>query len=77
MRLSELAQKELVNFNDGQFLGQVGRADLLIDETTGEIKALLLQKRSNLFSFFPEEKFLKIPWASVKKIGRDMVIVEI
>ena len=42
MFLTELAGKMVVNLQDGEVLGDVGDADLLIDETTGEILSILM-----------------------------------
>lgn len=76
MKLSEIARKELVDINEGAFWGPVGRADLHIDETTGEIKALLLIGRTGFLGFGHNEE-VAIPWSSVIKVGKDTVIVDI
>ncbi len=76
MRLSELARKELVDLNEGHFWGPAGKADLLIDESSGAIKSLVLAGRSGFFGFgFSEE--VVIPWSSVVKIGSDSIILTI
>ncbi|RKD27732.1 sporulation protein, YlmC/YmxH family [Caminicella sporogenes DSM 14501] len=77
MRFSELAGKEVVNLSDGCRLGMLSDSDLLIDEKTGKIKALLVPDIKSHFSFFNDKDFIEIPWDCVKKIGSDMIIIEI
>lgn len=76
MRLSELARKELVDLEGGDFWGPAGKADLLVDENSGEIKALLLAGTSGLFGFGYRDE-IAIPWSAVVKIGGDTIIIKI
>lgn len=77
MKFAELGGKEIVNLSDGCRLGMIAESDLLIDEKTGKIKALLVPDMKSHFSLFSEKDFLEIPWDSVKKIGSDMIIIEL
>lgn len=77
MRLRDLAKKELVDFNEGTFLGPVGKADLWIDELTGDIKAMIIEGNNSLIYFGITGKKLVIPWSSIVKVGKDVVIVEV
>ncbi|MGI6097918.1 MAG: YlmC/YmxH family sporulation protein [Dethiobacteria bacterium] len=77
MRLRELAQKELIDFNEGTFLGPVGKADLWVDELTGEVKALIIESGKKFFAVGLPEKEIALPWTSIIKIGKDVVIVEV
>ena len=76
MRLSELARKELCDLEGVDFWGPAGKADLLIDESSGEIKALLLTGKSGLFGFGYRAE-IAIPWSAGVKIGGDTIIIEI
>ena len=76
MRLSELARKEHVDLEGGDFWGPAGKADLLIDRNSGEIKALLLTGKSGLFGFGYQDE-ISIPWSAVVKIGGDTIIMTI
>jgi len=58
-------------------MGILADSDLLIDEKTGKIKALLVPDIRNHFSIFSDNDFVEIPWESVKKIGNDMIIIEL
>ncbi|MGO1367942.1 MAG: YlmC/YmxH family sporulation protein [Senegalia sp. (in: firmicutes)] len=75
--LNELGGKEIVNLNDGGRLGIIADSDILIDETTGNIEALLVPDVRSQFKFFGEKKEITIPWKSIRKIGQDMIIIEL
>lgn len=77
MLLSELGGKEIVNLNDGGRLGMLAESDVIIDENTGKIISLLLPDKRVQFKFFGEREDIEIPWNSIKKVGDDMIIVEL
>lgn len=77
MRLSEIGGKEIVNLCDGSRLGIIAESDLLINEKTGKIESLLIPKSKNLFNLFSNEYLTQIPWTDIKKIGSDMIIIEL
>jgi len=77
MKLSKLGGKEIVNLNDGGRLGILAESDLLIDDRNGKIKALLVPDYKSQFSIFHDKNYLEIPWECVKKIGNDMIIIEL
>lgn len=77
MLLSELGGKEIVNLNDGGRLGMIADSDVIIDINTGKIISLLLPDKRVQFKLFGEKEEIEIPWNSIKKIGDDMIIVEI
>ncbi len=76
MRFSAISGKEIVNLNDGSRLGIIGDSDLLIDEKTGKIMALLIPEERGFFSFLSSSSLMEIPWQAIKKIGSDMIIIE-
>lgn len=76
MRLSELARKELVDINEGNFWGPAGKADLLIDESSGAIKSLVLAGSGGFLGFGYSEDVV-ISWSDVVKIGGDAIIIRI
>lgn len=78
MRLSELGDKEIVNLNNGARLGLLYDADILFDEETGEIISLIApEKRLGLKLLGIETNGMEIPWTAIRKIGFDMIIVEL
>ena len=77
MRISELIGKEIVNVLDGSRLGVVGEPDLFIDIETGEINSIILPNRGNMITFWVDKQQVVIPWDAVKKIGSEVIIVEL
>lgn len=80
MLLSDLAGKEIINLNDGAKLGLVGDADLAIS-TGGSIEAIILSSRSGFRGLWgnvseKERDTLVIPWQSVRKVGTEVIIVD-
>lgn len=76
-RLSSIGGQEIINLYDGGRLGIVADVDLLIDDETGSIQALLIPEPKGFFSFFSERNFVEVPWDAIRKIGQDTLIVEI
>ena len=77
MRLSKLGGKELVNLNDGERLGILGDSDIVIDDKTGKIISLLIPDKKIQFKFFGDREEIEIPWSCIRKIGNDMIIIEL
>ncbi len=77
LRLSDLEGKEVINLIDGARLGVIGEADMVIDLQTGEIQSIVLPRRNTFLSLWMDRQHLIIPWQSVKKIGNEVVIVEL
>lgn len=75
MNLSEIAGKEIVNLVTGERLGVVGECDLILDEVSGEILALLIPRERG-FLELKDKSVLEVPWRSIRKIGNDMIIIE-
>jgi YlmC/YmxH family sporulation protein len=77
MRLTELMGKEVVNIFNGARLGVIGESDLTIDADSGHVHAIILPRRGNIVSMWSERQQLTIPWDAVRKIGTEVVIVEL
>lgn len=77
MKLSELVGKQIVNIYDGVRLGTIGESDLIIHTESGEIESIIVPNRENIFSMWIDKSNLTIPWTSVKKIGQEVIIVEL
>jgi len=74
MRLSEFAGKRIINIYDGDFLGTAGESDLVIDPATGAIEEIILPQGRG---FGASKRQMSIPWESVKKIGSEVIVVDI
>ncbi|OLO40941.1 YlmC/YmxH family sporulation protein [Alkalihalophilus pseudofirmus] len=75
MRLSEISGKEIIDFQKGARLGILGQTDLVIDESTGQIEAFIIPTMK-WFGFGKKEKEVKVYWHQIKKIGTDMIIID-
>ncbi len=77
MRMAELAGKEIINVYDGARLGVVGETDMVVDSGNGRIKAVMIPRRAGLINFWADRQYMIIPWESIKKIGREIIIVDL
>ena len=77
MRLNELVGKEIVNIYDGMRMGTVGESDMLVDQESGDIISIILPNRGNAFNFWADRQKLVIPWEAIKKIGREVIVVDL
>lgn len=75
MRLSEISRKEIVDYVKGERLGVLGHTDLVIDEETGKIEAFIIPT-SRWFGFGKKDKEVTVYWHQIKKIGTDMIIID-
>ena len=67
-------QKEVINLIDGRRLGYV--QDVEADFSTGEITAIVVPGTSKMFSM-GNKGDITIPWNKIRKIGDDIILVEI
>lgn len=77
MLLSELGGKEIVNLNNGERLGIIADSDIIVDEKTGKILSLVIPERKFQLKLFGNNQDMEIPWDSIRKIGQDMIIIEV
>ncbi|HHX01913.1 MAG TPA: YlmC/YmxH family sporulation protein [Firmicutes bacterium] len=73
MRYSDLAGKEIVCFDEGIRLGVVNDTDLIINTKTGVIDSIIIPYGKSWF----HKRMIVIPWHGIKKIGRDLIIVDL
>ncbi len=76
MRLSDIGYKEIINLSTGSRHGQLSSAELLFDESTGKINAILVPEIKSRFSLSSSREFIQLPWSSIVKIGDDIIIFE-
>ncbi|MEH7882721.1 YlmC/YmxH family sporulation protein [Bacillus sp. JJ1609] len=76
MKLSELGGKEIVDVKRAERLGILGQTDLEINERTGQIEALIIPSLK-WFGLRKQGGEVRVPWRHIKKIGADMIIIDI
>ena len=72
-RFSCFCKKEVIDVIDGRRLGFV--CDLEIDECTGKILAIIVPGK--VCGFFRMREDFIIPWHHIKKIGDDIILVNL
>lgn len=75
MRLCDFQQKEVINACDCRKLGYV--ADLVFDECTGCIESVIVPRGEFLCGWFGDAGEYVIPFACIRKIGPDIILVEV
>ncbi|WP_367926266.1 YlmC/YmxH family sporulation protein [uncultured Ruthenibacterium sp.] len=74
MTLYELCQHDVICISTGKNLGKVD--DISFDEKTAAIQNIVLYGRLKLFGLLGREEDVLIPWKDIRKIGRDVILVE-
>ncbi|MDP2872647.1 MAG: YlmC/YmxH family sporulation protein [Bacillota bacterium] len=75
VRISDLRTREIVNTIDGKRLGAI--SDLEIDLASGRVTALIVPGEGRFFGIFGRDEEYVIPWNRIKKIGTDVILVEV
>lgn len=73
-RITKLKDKEVIDIRSGSRYGFVG--DLEIDLETGKVSALVVPGRLRLLGLLGREREKVFPWASVRRFGDDIILVE-
>ncbi|AMJ39940.1 MULTISPECIES: YlmC/YmxH family sporulation protein [Anaerotignum] len=74
-RFSCLREKEVINICDGKRLGFV--CDLEFDAYNGKICTLIIPEDAGKWNFFCKERAYFVPWRCIKRIGDDIILVEV
>lgn len=75
MRLFEFREKEVVNMCNCKRLGYV--SDIVFDECKGCIEAFVVPVPGKFCGLWGHESEFVIPFSCVKRIGPDIIMVEI
>jgi len=71
----DFKQKEVISLNEGKILGFV--VDVQADFENGEIHSIIVAKTGKIFGNIGSKNNITIPWDKIKKIGEDVILVEI
>jgi len=74
-KFSELLCKEVICIHDGRRLGFV--TDCRIELPEGHILAIVVPGRRRVLGLCPPKEDLVIPWRCIKRIGPDIILVDI
>ena len=75
MKFTELQRKEVICVADGQRLGFV--CDVLVEVPDGEVKAIIVPGPCRILGLFGRRDDYLIPWNCIRRIGPDIILVEI
>lgn len=75
IKTSDLKQREVINIVDGKRLGFI--SDLDIDLEQARIRAIIIPAQNRVFGLFSRGGDYIIPWEQVRKIGSDVILVEL
>lgn len=73
-RLEELRNKQVVCLHTGEVLGYV--SDIEFDIKNGNIDSLVIYGKTRAFGLFGKSEDIVIPWADIKVIGSQTVLVK-
>ena len=74
-RVADLRYKEVINLYDGLRLGYV--CDVLINSDCGQVLAIIVPGALRFFGLFGREDDYVIPWECIRRIGEDIILVEV
>ena len=75
MRITELHCKEVICISDGRRLGFI--SDVEVEIPCGNILAIVVPGPCRLFGVLGRNDDYVIPWRCIKRIGPDIVLVDI
>jgi YlmC/YmxH family sporulation protein len=75
LKVSELRVKDIINIVDGKRFGFV--KDIELDLPGGKVKSLVLPGSGRFLGFFGKKEDIVISWDQIKKVGIDVILVEI
>ena len=75
LKISDLRMREVINIVDGKRLGEI--KDIELDLEKGKIKSIILPGTSSFLSFFGRSEDIVVPWDRIRKLGTDVILVEI
>ena len=74
-KISDLRSKDIINTMDGKKLGAI--KDIELDLAEGRIQSIILPGPGKFFRLFGRSDDVVVSWEQIKKIGRDVVLVEL
>ncbi|TCK97874.1 YlmC/YmxH family sporulation protein [Natranaerovirga hydrolytica] len=75
VRIYDMKQKEVVNSKDCKRLGYIVDIELDLDE--GKLKKIIVPGPAKMLGMFGRDKEYQINWNQIKKIGEDIILVDI
>ncbi len=74
-RASDLEAREVINIVDGRRLGSIIDVEFSLED--GRITAIVVPGSPKILGLFGRGDEVVIPWDKIKKIGADVILVEV
>ena len=74
MKLSDLQEKDIVNINDGRKIGRIIDAEV---DMMGKINYLVVDDKKGFRTFFSSNSDINITFDKIKRIGTDVILVDL
>lgn len=75
VKVSDLRLREVINVHNGKKLGLI--RDIEFDLEEGRIKSIVVPGSSKVLGFFGKNDDIVVPWHKIKKLGLDVILVEL
>jgi YlmC/YmxH family sporulation protein len=75
IKTSDLRLREIINISDGKKLGLIKDLELNLEE--GKIEAIVVPGPGKFLGLFGKDNDYVIPWENIKKIGVDVILVDL
>ncbi|WP_027366087.1 YlmC/YmxH family sporulation protein [Desulfotruncus alcoholivorax] len=77
VRITDLRMREVINIADGRRLGPIKDIDVNLEE--GRINAIILPGHGGgrLMGILGREEEIVVPWQRIRKIGVDVILVDL
>jgi YlmC/YmxH family sporulation protein len=77
VKTSDLRMREVINIVDGRRLGTIKDIDLNLEE--GRVEAIVIPGfgSGSFLGFLGKDDELIVPWEKIRKIGMDVILVEV
>ena len=73
-RIADMRCKEVINLCDGERLGYV--CDVEVNVITGQMCSIIVPGPCRVLGLFWREADYVIPWECIKRIGDDIILIE-
>ncbi len=75
MKLSELQRKDIINLNTGKKIGRI--IDIELDKNNGQMLNMIVETTKLFRNMFNSERDVNIQFDQIKKLGEDVILVDI
>lgn len=75
MKLSELSKKDIINIKDGKRIGKI--VDVEFDINNGYMIRFIIESSNIIKSIFSNSEELTIKFSQIKKLGEDVILIDI